>query len=36
MKRVVRHWNQLPREVVYAPPVEVFKARLERVLGTLI
>ncbi|KFU94044.1 hypothetical protein M959_00679, partial [Chaetura pelagica] len=34
--RVVRHWNRLPREVVDAPSLDVFKARLERALSNLI
>ena len=32
----VRCWNRLPREVVDAPSLEVFKARLDGALGTLV
>ncbi|GAB0210182.1 hypothetical protein GRJ2_003484000 [Grus japonensis] len=34
--RVVRYWNRLPREVVEAPSLEVFKARLDEALGNLV
>ena len=35
-KRVVRCWDRLPREVVDAPSLEVFKARLDGALGSLV
>ncbi|GAB0207910.1 triadin [Grus japonensis] len=34
--RVVRHWNRLPRDVVEAPSLEVFKARLDEALGNVV
>ncbi|KFV20673.1 hypothetical protein N340_12412, partial [Tauraco erythrolophus] len=34
--RVVRHWNSLPREVVDAPSLEAFKARLDEALSNLV
>ncbi|KFQ28636.1 hypothetical protein N332_00790, partial [Mesitornis unicolor] len=34
--RVVRHWHRLPREAVDAPSLAVFKARLDRALGSLV
>ncbi|KFM07404.1 hypothetical protein AS27_06295, partial [Aptenodytes forsteri] len=34
--RVVRHWNRLPREVVDAPSLEVFKARLDGAFSNLV
>ena len=35
-KRVVRCWHRLPREVVDAPSLEMFKARLDGALGNLV
>ncbi|KFW62619.1 hypothetical protein AS28_03655, partial [Pygoscelis adeliae] len=34
--RVVRYWNRLPREVVDAPSLEVFKAGLDGALSNLV
>ena len=34
--RVVRHWNRLPSEVVNAPFLEAFKARLDGALSNLV
>ena len=35
-RRVVTHWNTLPKEVVDAPSLEAFKARLDVALGSLV
>ena len=32
----VMHWNTLPKEVVDAPSLEAFKARLDVALGSLV
>ncbi|KAJ7401323.1 hypothetical protein BTVI_97095 [Pitangus sulphuratus] len=34
--RVVRHWNKLPGEVVDAPSLAAFKARLDGTLSNLV
>ncbi|KGL86207.1 hypothetical protein N301_04981, partial [Charadrius vociferus] len=34
--RVVKHWNRLPREAVNAPSLEVFNARLDGALSSLV
>ncbi|KFO13559.1 hypothetical protein N312_01496, partial [Balearica regulorum gibbericeps] len=34
--RWLRHWNRLPREVVDAPSLAVFKARLDEALGNVV
>ncbi|KFW10952.1 hypothetical protein N326_03566, partial [Eurypyga helias] len=33
---VVSHWNRLPRDVVDAPSLGVFKARLDEALSNLV
>ena len=35
-QRVVKHWNTLSKEVVDAPLLEAFKARLDMALGSLV
>jgi len=35
IQRVVTHWNRLPKEVVDAPCLEAFKARLDVALSSL-
>jgi len=34
--RAINHWNNLPRDVVESPSLEVFRMRLDRVLDNLI
>jgi len=34
--RVVKHWHRLPREAVDAPSLEMFKARLDGALSSLV
>jgi len=34
--RVVKHWKGLPREVVEAPSLETFMARLDRALHNMV
>ncbi|KFV61237.1 hypothetical protein N307_09366, partial [Dryobates pubescens] len=34
--RVVEDWNRLPKEVVEAPCLEIFKVRLDKALGSLV
>ena len=35
-QQVVTHWNRLPKEVVDAPSLDEFKARLDVALGSLV
>jgi len=36
LPRVVRHWHNLPRDIIGAPSLEMFKARLDGALDSLI
>ena len=36
IQRVLTHWNRLPKEIVDAPSLEAFKARLDVALGSLV
>ena len=35
-RRVVRHWNRLPKGAVDAPSLQAFRARLDVALGSLV
>ena len=35
-QRVVKHWNRLPKEILDAPSLEEFRARLDVALGSLV
>ncbi|KFV88553.1 hypothetical protein N308_11746, partial [Struthio camelus australis] len=34
--RVTEHWNRLPREAVESPSLEIFKTRLDAILGNVL
>jgi len=34
--RVVKHWKRLPREVIEAPSLETFQAKLDGALSNLV
>ena len=34
--RVAERWNRLPREVVESPSLEIFRTRLDAILGNML
>lgn len=35
-KKLVRHWNRLPRELVESPALELFKWHVDVALGDMV
>lgn len=36
IKRIVKHWNRLPREVIELPSLGMFKRRVDEILRDIV